>query len=226
MYARNRRRIYYALIKVALWLALLAIMAGLLLTLLPVNRSFAQASDGIQIFVTSNGLHTDIVVPVVTPYMDWRQKLPLHQFPMADSSFTYVSFGWGDRRFYLESKYWRDLTLKTVLRASFWPTPAAMHVTYITAPLAVTKQHRPVLLSPEQYQQLVIYLDNAFQHEKGAYRHIPGSGYTGQDTFYEAQGKFYLPHNCNNWVNRGLKAAGVKTACWAPVPFAVMRHLR
>ncbi|MCJ8164476.1 TIGR02117 family protein [Pontibacter sp. E15-1] len=209
---------------VALFLLCAAVLGSI-----PVNNGFAQAhteDERVEIFVTSNGVHTDFVVPVATPYMDWRQKVPLEHFPAADSSYTYLAFGWGDRRFFMQTPSWRDLTPGVALSASLWPTPAAMHVAYVSSKLIPTRQQQPVLLSPEQYQQLVAYIDASFQKENGAYRHISGSGYTGQDTFYEANGKFYILHNCNNWVSKGLKAAGIPTALWAPLPFAVMRYLR
>ncbi|GAB3537356.1 TIGR02117 family protein [Pontibacter brevis] len=185
-----------------------------------------HTTDSIEIFVTSNGVHTDIVVPVATPIIDWRDKIPLHHFRNADSSYQYLAFGWGDRRFYMETPEWNDLTPGVALRASLWPTPTAMHVEYIDSRLTPTKRQQPVLLSAAHYKQLVEYIDASFQQENGQYLHIPNTGYTGQDTFYEAHGKFYILKNCNNWVNRGLKAAGIEAALWAPLPFAVMRHLR
>ncbi|WP_161890577.1 TIGR02117 family protein [Pontibacter russatus] len=207
----------------------LFLLSAFLLSSFPVRSSFAQAphaEEPVEIFVTSNGVHTDIVVPVATPYTDWREKVPLHHFANADSSYTHLSFGWGDREFYMKTPSWSDLTPGVALRAALWPTPTAMHVEYIASRLTPTKRQLPVLLTPEQYRQLVLYIDASFQKENGGYRHITGSGYTGQDTFYEAHGKFYILKNCNNWVNGGLKAAGVKAALWAPLPFAVMRHLR
>lgn len=230
------RRILYKTIIFCLWAAgtvagavLLFLFSAFVLSSLPVKPSFAQASqeqEQIEIYVTSNGVHTDLVVPVATPYIDWREKVPLHHFKRADSSYTHLSFGWGDREFYLKTPSWSDLTPGVALRAALWPTPTALHVEYIHSGLVPTKRQRPVLLSGEQYRQLVQYIDSSFQKENGAYRHITGSGYTRQDTFYEAHGKFYILKNCNNWVNGGLKAAGVETAFWAPLPFAVMRHLR
>lgn len=230
------RRVLNQIASFLLWAAgavagavVLFLLSAFVLGSIPVNSSFAQAlqEDGqVEIFVTSNGVHTDLVVPVATPSIDWREKVPLHHFASADSSYTHLSFGWGDRKFYMETPSWSDLTPGVALRAALWPTPTAMHVKYVATRLLPTKRQRPVLLSPEQYRQLVQYIDSSFQKENGVYRHITGSGYTGQDTFYEAHGKFYILKNCNNWVNQGLKAAGVKTAFWAPLPFAVMRHLR
>jgi uncharacterized protein (TIGR02117 family) len=230
------QRVVVKVVTFILWLlgtvagmAVLFLLAAFVLSSIPVNSSFAQATEGdapVEIYVTSNGVHTDIVVPVATSYIDWREKLPLQHFAAVDSTYTHLSFGWGDRRFYMETPEWSDLTLGVALRASFWPTPTAMHVEYIPTALAPTKQQRPVVLSVAQYKQLVHYINSTFQEKDGHYIHIIGSGYTTEDTFYEAHGKFYILKNCNNWVNQGLKAAGIKTALWAPLPFAVMRHLR
>lgn len=229
------QRILLKILSFILWC--LAKMAGLVarpfiaafvLSCIPINSSFAQPPHGepVEIYVTSNGVHTEIVVPVKTRIIDWRNRIPLHHFESADSSYQYLAFGWGDRRFYMETPEWTDLTPGVALRASFWPTPTAMHAEYIRTRLLPTKRQRPVLLSADHYRQLVAYIDASFQQENGQYRHIPNSGYADRDTFYEAHRKYYILKNCNNWVNQGLKAAGIKAALWAPIPYAVMRHLR
>ncbi|WP_299819066.1 TIGR02117 family protein [uncultured Pontibacter sp.] len=202
--------------------------SGFILSSIPVNSSLAQATrpGAIEIFVTSNGVHTDIIVPVKTPYLDWRTKLPLHHFKNVDSSYAYLGFGWGDRRFYMETPEWKDLRLGVALSSALWPTRTAMHVEYIKYKLVPNKYQRPILISPEQYQLLISYIDASFQKQDSLYLHISGSGYSHNDTFYEANGKFYLLKNCNNWVNQGLRKTGVKTALWAPFPYAIMRHLR
>ncbi len=209
--------------------ALLFVAAALLFGSITVNNGYAQVQpqeEHIEIYVTSNGVHTDIIVPVSTRYIDWREKLPLHHFGQVDSTYRYIGFGWGDRRFYMETPEWTDLTPKVAITAALWPTRTAMHVEYIRARLVPTKRQRPLLVSPEQYQQLITYIDESFVQQHGNYLHISGSGYSQRDTFYEAHGKFYILKNCNNWVNQGLKRMGVKTAVWAPLPFSIMRHLR
>jgi len=197
----------------------------LLLTCLPVPGSFAQSPKEVEIFVTSSGVHTSIVVPVRTPLIDWRQKLPLQQFATADSSFTYISFSWGDRRFFLETPGWPDLKPWVAISAAFWPTPTAMHVAYIPAKPALNKHQRHLLISLEQYQQLILYIEGSFQQRQKQFELIAGAGYSGSDNFYEAKGKYNILKNCNSWVNNGLKVMGAEAAIWAPLPFAVMRHL-
>jgi len=202
-------------------------LAALLLGSMPLNSSYAQhCEQQVEIFITSNGVHTDLVVPVVTPYIDWRSKLPLHHFPSVDSSYQYISFGWGDRRFYMETPEWSDLRLGVALSATLWPTPTAMHVTYIPARLATNRRQRPICITARQYRQLIAYIDHSFQKQNDSCIHIPRSGYAANDTFYEARGRFYAFKNCNNWVNYGLKAAELPSALWAPIPYAVMRHYR
>jgi uncharacterized protein (TIGR02117 family) len=209
-------------------LVLLTIVTALVLSVLPVNTGFAQTQqkEHIEIFITSNGIHTDLVLPVATPYIDWRSKIALQHFAGADSSFTHIAFGWGDREFYMETPEWSDLTLEVALSAMFWPSPSAMHVEYIRRPLTPNKHQRPIRITPEQYQKLVTYIYSSFQSRDGNFLLIPGKGYSATDNFYEAREKFYFPKNCNNWVNGGLKAAGLKAAFFAPFPYAVMRHYR
>ena len=93
-------------------LVVLFFIFAFVLSSIPVKSSMAQAPQPdatVEIFVTSNGVHTDIVVPVSTSLIDWRDKIPLHHFRNIDSSYRYLAFGWGDRRFYMETPEWDDL---------------------------------------------------------------------------------------------------------------------
>jgi uncharacterized protein (TIGR02117 family) len=205
----------------------LYVVTGLVLGSVPVNNSYAQTSQGVEIFVTNNGVHTDFVLPVKTACIDWRDKLHLEDYAGADSTFTHVGFGWGDRKFYMETPEWKDLTLTTAITSLFWPTRTAMHVEYIARPLQQNKYQQPVMVTEEQYQALVQYILNTFQQQpNGEFILIEGMGYHDRDNFYEANGKFHLFKTCNGWVNGGLKAMGHRAAFWAPFSFSVMRQVR
>ncbi|TPE44342.1 TIGR02117 family protein [Pontibacter mangrovi] len=230
------RYVLRKLAAVILWLLasvlsafILFVASAVILSSITVNNGYAQPQpqdEHIEIYVTSNGVHTDIIVPVSTKYIDWREKLPLQHFGKVDSTFRYIGFGWGDRKFYIETPEWTDLTPTVAISAALWPTRTAMHVEYIRSRLVPTKRQRPLRITPEQYRRLIVYIDESFVQQNGKYLHISGSGYSERDTFYEAHRKFYILKNCNNWVNQGLKSMGVKTALWAPFPFCIMRHLR
>jgi hypothetical protein len=47
-----------------------------LVGLIPVNNDFKPTSDGVEILVVSNLVHTDIFVPVTNDVIDWRTVFP------------------------------------------------------------------------------------------------------------------------------------------------------
>ena len=77
-------------------------LMSVVLSNIPINRDFRQ-EDGVKIYIRSNGVHTDFVLPVETPEIDWRERFPFQNFRRPDRSATHISFGWGDRGFYLET---------------------------------------------------------------------------------------------------------------------------
>ncbi|MFC5271581.1 TIGR02117 family protein [Adhaeribacter terreus] len=195
--------------------------------LIPVNISFAQAEKGIQVFVIDNGVHTDLVLPASTNTIDWREHLRLKDYPGADSTFTHFGFGWGNRRFYMETPEWSDLNLDIALSAALGIGKSAMHVYYFAAAPKPGKNEIELHLTEEQYAKLVQYIFNTFQRdENGRFLLIKNKGYTRTDNFYEANGRFSLIKTCNGWTNTALKKAGIETVFWAPLPHLMMRKLR
>ncbi len=204
----------------------LYILSFLVLGLIPVNRSFAQTQTGIEIMVIDNGVHTDLVLPIKTKTIDWHKYLLLKDYAGADSSFSHVAFGWGNRRFYMETPQWKDMRIDVALSAALGFGRSAMHVYYIPKPLKSDKTQISIKLSEAQYERLVAYILNSFQQQNGGFLLIKDRGYTSIDNFYEANGRFSMFKTCNSWTNAGLKAAGVETVYWAPVPYLMMRQLR
>ena len=210
----------------AISLVLIYFAAILVCGLFPVNQSFAQSPAGYEVVVMDNGVHTDLALPVKTNVIDWNQYLHLKDYKGATPRFTHFAFGWGNRKFYMETPEWRDLELDVALAAAFGFGKSAMHVYYLPVVPKASEKNVVLKLSEEQYRQLVTYILNSFQQESGSFLLIPGKGYTNTDNFYEANGSFSLIKTCNSWTNSALKAAGVKTVFWAPLPHLMMRKLR
>ena len=210
------------------FLSLVLLYAGaiVVLGLWPVNRSFAQSPKGIEVVVMDNGVHTDLALPVKTSIIDCNKYLHLQDFKGANSRFTHFAFGWGNRKFYMETPEWRDLELDVALSAAFGFGRSAMHVYYLPAAPKASRKNVVLKLSEEQYQNLVNYILNSFQQQNGEFLLIKNKGYTSTDNFYEAHGSFSLLKTCNSWTNSALKATGVKTVFWAPLPHLMMRKLR
>jgi uncharacterized protein (TIGR02117 family) len=199
---------------------------ALLLPRIPLHADWRPPDAGVTLFIESNGVHTDFVVPIRTAAVDWSQHLPYEWFERADATFEYVSFGWGDRGFYLETPTWSDLKFTTAFKAAFFLDTAALHVTYYRWPPATTPHCRELRISADQYRQLVDYILTTFVSDaNGRFEPIDHPGFTSHDRFFAAHGTYSLFHTCNGWTGAGLDAIGVRTGLWTPFAGDVLRHL-
>lgn len=228
------------ILSMLIWpLRIVALICFLLLTFIlasevggriQVNGDFQPTVDGIEIFVISNGIHTDIAVPYRADARDWSDIFPPTDFnppiSAADPQ-SYVAFGWGDRGLYENVPTWDDLTVAITIESMFWPTQSAMHVTYLAGPPAVGEWVRPVKISEAQYAILIGEIEKSFVRDAAGqpislrccwYDHI-------NDNFYESPPRYHLLRTCNNWTNRVLKKTGVPTALWTPNQDHILRHL-
>jgi len=170
------------------------------------------------IYVSTNGVHLDLIVPA-----EWIQgtqwagvKLP--------NEVNFVSFGWGDQGFYLETPTWNDLRFSVAAKALFWRSKTAMHLTYYHGRGSDWEQ---VPLCLEQMEALLVYIRQSFEDTPtGLPMLLPGKGYGSRDDFYEGKGSYSILRTCNNWANQGLKKAGVKTAIWSPLDKGVLYQIR
>lgn len=191
----------------------------------PVNRDFVEAHDGVPIYVRTNGIHAEIVVPTRAAGVDWSIDHPPQHVRRLDAPLAWIAFGWGDRDFYLNTPTWRELRLRTALVALSGSGRGAMHVEYVDRPEAYAS--RRVRVSAAQYLRLVAYLRASFRRDAGGRPlRIDAPGYFDTDAFYEAVPVYTFWLTCNEWVRRGLAEAGVRTAAWAPFDIAIFWQLR
>ena len=205
---------------------LLYFVAALILGLIPANVSFRQAPQGIPIYVRSNGVHTDIVMPKVTPEMDWRPYAdPTHLRDPRWRAADHVAIGYGSRDFYLNVPTWGDLGPGNVAGALFGGGPTLLHVEHVDRPRQEQWQRR-IRITPAQYRRLVEFIRPRFRRDARG-RPIPvlGRGYGPNDMFYEAEGGFNFVLNCNEWTGRALRTAGVRIGLWTPFEQSVMWRL-
>lgn len=193
---------------------------------IPVNRDFVTAENGVTVFVRSGGIHTDIFVPVRTREWDWSRYLDRGQVKRPEASLNYLSFGWGSRTFYLETKSWSDLRAVNLGRAFFGLDRSAVHVEWCRPPKADSKSCRRLVLSPSQYQRLCQSLRQSFrENDAQKPRRIPAAEYGDHDAFYEARGRYTAYRTCNTWTGSRLADAGVRVGAWTPTPKSVLWQL-
>jgi uncharacterized protein (TIGR02117 family) len=209
-------------IAVLVAIPVLYLLAALLGSLMPANRSWQPPHEGVQIFLETNGVHTWIVVPKVTPYMDWRPIAPIQHIRKPASAGDYLAIGYGNREFYLNTPAWSDLTVGRALGAAFGNGPSLVHVYHEHNPQA-GEYHRPIILTREQYRRLSAFLLSSFARDQRG-RTIPlvGKGYGASDVFYEARGGYNLFYTCNEWAGAALRTAGVRVGIWTPFSQSIM----
>lgn len=170
------------------------------------------------VFISTNGVHLDIVFP-----KKWLDKEFLEQLNLNEGT-EFVSFGWGNKEFYLNTPEWKDLKLRTAINSAFFNCETAVHLTMYRS-----RQNGwiEVKLCESQFEKLTSYLEETFQKNTfGELVEIEGAGYSVHDKFFEATGNYNLFHTSNEWVNQGLKKADVKTSIWSPFDYGVLYHVK
>jgi uncharacterized protein (TIGR02117 family) len=207
-------------------LPVLYFLAALVLGAVPANPGWREAKEGVTIFVRTNGVHTWILVPKVTPEMDWRPLVPgEHVRDKGWGAGNYVALGYGNRTFYLETPTWGDLTMRNAFLAAFGQGRSLMHADHDHDPRP-NEDQRPITLSREEYRRLVAFARASFQLDaRGRTMPLIGRGYGGSDMFYEAVGPYSAFYTCNSWTGRALREAGVRTGVWTPLSQSIMWRL-
>lgn len=182
----------------------------------------------IDIYVRSNGIHTDLCMPVHNSIINWNTFIPTE--PYGESGIhEFIAIGWGDKGFFLDTPTWADLKVSTALNAAFLPSAAAMHVMYCTEPKKRMNDDGytriKVHLSKKQYKLLVRYVKSTFRKSKGKVDLIANKGYSEADNFYEANDSYHMYRTCNIWTNDALKAANIRTGLFALFPNGILNHL-
>ncbi len=183
------------------------------------------AKDEMTVFIKTNGVHTDIVVPIRNEQKDWSEKIKFSDTKSGATNFQYVGIGWGDKGFYLETPTWAELKASVAFKAATGLSTTAIHASFYPT-MSVDDTTRDIKISKEQYERLIRYIDQAFQKDAEGY-YIPiktDAVYGENDAFYEAVGSYSMFHTCNTWTNKSLKAAGQKAALWTPFDTGIFYH--
>lgn len=212
---------------VLLLMIVLYVGSVFVLSYIPVNSDFEPCDvKCVEIYLLSNGVHTDLVLPIRNKHKDWSEAIPFEHILSKDSLMRYIAFGWGDRQFYLETPTWAELKFGTAVKALFVPSSAAMHVTFYKY-MAENENCKKVSISYLEYNKMIRYIEDSFRSNKeGGFTLIRNLSYGDDDCFYEANGKFHLFYTCNTWTNNGLKHSGLKASVWTPFDGAILDHYR
>ena len=195
-----------------------------LLSFVSVNEDLVGNQKEIPIYILTNGVHTDIVLPIKNEHYDWTSRLKFEHTKSKDTTYQYVALGWGDKGFYLETPTWADLKASTAVKAATGLSSSAMHVTFYKH-LKENQSCKKLQVSLENYKKLIAFINESFQTKSGEFLKIETNAVYGKhDVFYEANGSYSLFYTCNSWANQVLKSANQKAALWTISDSGIFRH--
>ena len=210
---RRKRSLAKTLALAVLAIPLLYLVAAVVGSLIPVNRGWREPNRGITIYLAANGVHADLILPVAAAGLDWRPLLPAGDVTEVPAGAQWIAFGAGERRVYLDTPTWADLSARTAARAIFGGE-RVMHVEWTADPAYAA---RAIRVTPEQYRRLWAAIRAGFLLDaRGRPVRIDHPGYGPGDAFYQGVGTASALSTCNIWVADRLRLAGIKAPLWSP----------
>ncbi|PVW13914.1 DUF2459 domain-containing protein [Marixanthomonas spongiae] len=197
-----------------LLLPLTYLIVSLLLSAITVNNDEVDSHPQKTIYLSTNGVHINIVLAKG----DINRSL-LSGIKHEETE-EYLSFGWGDAEFYLNTPTWNDLTFKTAFKALFLKSSTLMHITRY-------KQKQTdwiaIKVTESELKKLNAYLLETFKtDENGLKIRLKNKGYAANDDFYKANGSYSCFKTSNTWANTGFKKSGLKACLWTPFDFGLL----
>lgn len=191
------------------------------------NSQRTPLAEGIPVYLVSNGVHVDVVLPVTADCPCDRGHAPplsvLRQTFDARavrSQWHWLAVGWGDRQFMLGVPTWADLTPGVAFKAVSGLDGSVIRLSSVSGEPAPAPDVVRVLVSAREYRALLDYvLDSA-----GTPREVAARIAGPEDRFYVSGDHYSLFNTCNEWVSRGLAKAGIRTPLWSPFQGALLRN--
>lgn len=201
---------------------LLAVAAVLAVgTFLPRPLVTGRAADAPlqhHILVLTNPIHTDIAIPIDDEVRRRFAFLDNAGMPIAAPGARYLVFGWGGRAFYIATPTWADLQPVPLLKGLTLDR-SVLHVD-ITGDISelhpAVRRHD---LDAAGFGRLLSFVQASFSEDAaGKPQAIADAGYGEFDRFYKANGYFTALLGCNTWTAQALRAGGLRTGWWNPLP--------
>ena len=171
------------------------------------------------IYLRSNGVHIDIVMPAEAQGLSWPRLLPPDDVRDPPLLVRWYGFGAGERRVYLETPTWGDITPKT-LWSALTGGERVLHVDQTAEP---GSNFARSACGPRNIAGCGRRSAPTSTDRRGQIDH---PGYGPEDAFYEGRGRASAIHTCNQWVADKLRLAGVRTSLWSPFPAGLLWRYR
>ncbi len=194
------------------------IIVSLILSVITIDRKIYNQVLDKKIYLSTNGVHLNIII--AKNDLDSLLLMGIKH----DETEKYLSFGWGDENFYINTPTWGDLTFNNAFRAVLLKSTTLMHVTRYKQKGSDWVE---INISDSELQKLTSYLLHTFETDKNGMKIIlENKGYSKIDDFYKSKGSYSFFKTCNSWVNLGFKKSGLKCCLWTPFDFSLINKYK
>ncbi len=203
------------------------LLFGFLIPYIEIPEKEVTQTKNIEAYILTNGVHTDLVVPVKSTEIDWSKEILFENTLSKRTDFKFLAIGWGDKGFYLDTPTWADLKFSTAFKAAFWLSESAMHCTFYDK-MTENEDCKKLTLTHEQYLDLIKFIQDKFDRDQNGKPILikTDAVYGKNDAFYDAKGSYSFLNTCNTWTNDGLKISGQKAALWTPSDRGIFQHYK
>lgn len=189
-----------------------------------INCKNTQEKCDFLVCINNDGMHTNIVLPVKNKIIDWNQFINISMIGKnRTDNYKYLTFGWGDRDFYIQTPTFAELNIVTAFKALFLPTPSTILVQGFSH-IPQNRETKCVKVTKTDYLQLTQFIQNTFEFNSQNQPIIIADGHLFSSGFYAAKGSYSILRTCNNWTAEALRKANVDTPLWAGLSSSVMLH--
>jgi len=209
-----------AIRKIAKWIVITIsipityLFVSLIPTFIPVNNEKEYSEKEQSIYLNSNGVHLNIILSKNQLYPKLLDGL---KYLKNDN---YFSFGWGDKKFYLNTAEWSDLTFSNAFQALFLKSSTLIHLTRYSS---IEKDWVEIKINQNQLININQYILKSYYSDSLNNKVLlENKGYSFNDDFYEALGTYSCFKTSNSWVNTCLKNADIKACLWTPFDFGLL----
>ena len=195
--------------------------AALIGSFVPANPGWREPTQGVDIFVETNGVHVSLIVPITAAGEDLSDLVRPDQLSNPMLYGTHAMIGWGHGAVYRNAETWKDVSFADLIGAVIGSDFTTLHIYHLTNPRRLP--HRKTLrVSARQYLSIITQIRASFRLDKGG-RSIAHPAYSPNNVFYDATGHYSALYTCNTWTGAVLKNAGVRIGVWTPLPGGIMR---
>lgn len=202
----------------SLTIPVIYLIVSFILTAITVEELDQSSENKKVIYLNTNGVHLNIVIPKNDIDINLLKNLVLME------NEKYISFGWGEENFYINTPTWSDLTFRNAFQAMFLKSTTLMHITRYKYK---SKNWIEVRIDTSELNKLNQYIQEYFKKDdKGNKIILTGFEYSTNDNFYKANGSYSCFKTSNTWVNSGFKESGLKSCYWTPFDFGLINKYK